>query len=179
MKNREPFGICICGLNGSGKTTLGRMLAEKLQFRAMDVEDYTFPAGEAMPYSVTRSREEVVRLLYADMIRDPQFVFSAVNGDMGEDIVSHYRLVIYLHAPLEIRLDRVKKRAADRFGERILSGGDLYEREQAFFDFVAGRTPEKVERWLDTISCAVLRLDATESLKVNVEKICAYIQNHM
>ena len=179
MERGKPFGICICGLNGSGKTTLGRMLAEKLQFRAMDVEEYTFPAGEATPYSAARSREEVVRLLCEDMAHEPRFVFSAVNGDMGDDMVSRYRLVVYLYAPLKIRLERVRKRASERFGERILAGGDLYEREQAFFDFVAERTPEKIEKWLGTLSCDVLCLDATESPEANAEKICAYIRDHM
>lgn len=33
-------GIIIFGANGSGKTTLGRELANILNFKHMDVEDY-------------------------------------------------------------------------------------------------------------------------------------------
>ena len=179
MKKGEPFGICICGLNGSGKTTLGRMLAERLQFRPMDIEDYYFPGVEDVPYSTARSREEVCCLLRTDMESDPRFVFSAVNGDMGDDITSRYRLVVYLYAPLESRLERVKKRACERFGTRVERGGDMYESEREFFDFVSKRTPERIEQWLETLCCDILRLDASDRLESNAERICVYIRDHM
>ena len=31
------IGIIVCGLNGAGKSTLGRALAEKLQYRFIDI----------------------------------------------------------------------------------------------------------------------------------------------
>ena len=176
MSKHEANGICICGLNGSGKTTLGRLLAERLEYQRMDVEDYYFPDGEAIPYSTARSREEVCKRLRTDMEKHPQFVFSAVNGDMGEDVTSHYRLVVYLYVPLKIRAGRIRKRAFERFGARVEPGGDMYEQEQEFFAFAVHRTPEKIERWLETLSCDILRLDGTARPEVNVEKICAFLQ---
>ena len=171
---REPFGILICGLNGCGKTTIGRKLAEKLGFYPMDVENYYFrPEDEC--YSEPRSREEVLRLLLQDMERHPQFVLSAVKGDLGEEIVRKYHLVIYLTAPWEVRGERIQRRSYDRFGIRVEQGGDLYEQEQAFLRFAKGRTDVHIEKWLETLTCPVLRLDATRPIDEILQQICCYI----
>lgn len=38
----------------------------------------------------------------------------------------------------EIRIQRVKSRSFQKFGKRILLGGDLYEKEKQFFDIYTG-----------------------------------------
>ena len=38
--------------------------------------------------------------------------------------------------PLDIRMERVQQRAFDKFGSRVLEGGDMYEQEQKLFEFV-------------------------------------------
>ncbi|MBQ4044134.1 MAG: AAA family ATPase, partial [Clostridia bacterium] len=127
-------GILICGPNGSGKSTLGRALAGALGYRLMDTEDYYFPDPEAA-YTVSRTRDEVRTLLLADMDRYAGFVMVSVNGDWGEEINTRYDLVVWLSAPSDLRLTRVRQRTLDRFGERALPGGDLYEQEEAFHAF--------------------------------------------
>ena len=163
-------GICVCGLNGSGKTTLAGALAKELNFKHMDVEQYYFTSTDN-PYASSRTREEVERLLLEDIKRNPCFVFSAVNGDMTLGINENYSLVIYLDVPLDIRMKRIRQRAIDKFGNRVLSGGDMYEQEEKFFAFAEKRTPEKIEKWLKTLSCKVIRLDGTKPIPENVEVI--------
>ena len=175
MEYGPLFGICICGLNGSGKTALGKKLADALQFFCMDVEDYYFPDA-CMPYSSPRPHEDVRKRLLADIQAHPRFVFSAVCGSMGEEIVSRYRLVVYLDTPRDVRTARVWKRTYDQFGDRMLPGGDLYEQEQSFLEFVERRTPDRIEAWLETLSCRVLRLDGREPLDINTERILSYMQ---
>lgn len=153
-----PKGIAICGANGSGKTTLGRELAKILGFWHVDAEDYSFMESE-IPFANARTQEEVRRLILGDIRKYGDFVFTAVNGDMGEEINAMYRCVVYLFAPREVRLARVKRRSFERFGERVLAGGDMYEREQGFFDFVASRSMDKVEGWLGTVKCPVIEAD--------------------
>ena len=170
MESSEGFGICLCGLNGSGKTTLGRELAKVLGFRHLDAEDYFFLPAE-IPYSCPRPREEALTLLLADMRKTPRFVLSVVQGDMGEAITSMYRLVVYLDVPRGERMARVKRRAMNLFGDRMLPGGDLYDQEQAFLRFVAGRSADGIETWLQTLSCGILRLNGAESIDSNIERI--------
>lgn len=164
------YGICICGLNGSGKTTLADALAKKLGYKHMDAEDYYFTSSDD-PYAFARTRTEAEQLLLADIKRHPRFVFSAVNGDMSAEINSYYSLVVYLDAPSDIRMERIRKRSADKFGDRILPGGDMYEREERFFEHARNKTPDRIEAWLDTLCCKVLRLDGTASVCDNVKRI--------
>ena len=154
-----PHGIAIVGLNGSGKTTLGRALAERLGYFRIDVEDYYFPAEGA--FNEARSRDEVEQLMLEDIEKNGNFVLSSVCADFAS-IEKYYCLIVYLEAPKEMRLDRIRKRSIDRFGERVLPSGDLYESEENFFAFAANRTPEKIENWLQKCTCPVLRIDSTK-----------------
>ncbi|MBQ7336600.1 MAG: AAA family ATPase [Clostridia bacterium] len=163
-------GICVCGLNGSGKTTLAGALAKELNFKHMDIEQYYFTSTDH-PYSSSRTREEVERFLLDDIKKNPCFVFSAVNGDMTPGINEKYALVVYLDVSLDMRMKRIRQRAIDKFGDRVLPGGDMYEQEEKFFAYAEKRTPEKIENWLKTLSCKVIRLDGIKPIQENVEVI--------
>ena len=111
------------------------------------------------------------QLLLKDMQTYNRFVFSAVNGDMGEEINAMYRCAIYLSAPLALRLERIGQRSYDKFGKRVQPSGDMYEQEQQFFDFAATRSMEKTERWLRMLSCPVIKADGTKEISENVKWI--------
>ncbi len=163
-------GICVCGLNGSGKTTLAEALATELNFKHMDIEHYYFTSADN-PYASSRTREEVERLLLEDIKQNPCFVFSAVNGNMTPEINACYGLVIYLDVPLNVRMKRIRQRAIDKFGDRVLLGGDMYEQEEKFFAYAEKRSPDKIENWLKTLSCSVICLDGTKPIQQNVEDL--------
>lgn len=167
-------GIAIVGGNGSGKTTLGKLLAETLGYTHMDVEDYYFK-DSSVPYANPRTKEEVQELLLSDMNTHGNFVFSSVGGDMGAEVNAKYDLILYIQAPLDIRLERVKRRAFEQFGDRVSQGGDMYEQEQSFFDFVAARTPDRIDAWIKTMECPVLCVDGCKSIAENVRLITKYI----
>ncbi len=50
-----------------------------------------------------------------------------------------------IEAPRDLRLHRVRERSFRRFGARMLTDGDLYEQEEAFFRFVASRDETLIE----------------------------------
>lgn len=64
----KPHGIIVFGANGSGKSTLGRELANILNFKYMDIEDYYFEKSK-IPYTIERSHEECLNLMLADIKR--------------------------------------------------------------------------------------------------------------
>lgn len=163
-------GIAIVGGNGSGKTTLGKALAKEIGYKHMDVEDYYFKPSD-IPYSNSRTREEVKELLQLDMKKYKKFILSSVNCDYGNEINNYYNCVIYIHVPLDIRMNRVKQRSFEQFGNRILKGGDMYEQEQEFFQYVASRTLDKTNVWLQSITCPVIHIDGTESIESNIKRI--------
>ncbi|MBQ3228275.1 MAG: AAA family ATPase [Clostridia bacterium] len=168
-----PKGIAIVGLNGSGKTTLGRGLAERLGYYRMDVEDYYFPKSD-VPYAVARTREEVERLMLADIKEHGDFVLSAVCADFAA-IEPFYELIVYLEAPKEERMERIRQRSVDKFGSRVLPGGDMYEQEENFFAFAAKRTPDKIEKWIKTVACPVLRIDSRKPTEELVRCVICFL----
>ena len=170
------IGIQICGLNGCGKSTLGRALAKKLGFHFIDNENLYFSRNsENEAYTATKSRDEVERLLINEVHAHGNFVFSAVKGDYGKEIIPFYQYVVLIEVSKEIRMQRVRNRSFQKFGDRMLAGGDLYEQEEAFFRMVESRTEEYVENWVNTLNCTVIRIDGTQPVEKNIAWIVAQL----
>ena len=165
-------GIQICGLNGCGKSTLGKALADKIGFHFIDNETLYFARSQTNePYTNPRSQEEVEKLLINEVSEHPDFVFSAVRGNYGKEIVQMYNFVVVIEAPEEIRSQRVRNRSFQKFGSRMLLGGDLHAREEAFFQMAASRQNDYVENWLRSVKCPIIRVDGTKPIEENIEYI--------
>jgi 2,3-bisphosphoglycerate-dependent phosphoglycerate mutase len=171
----DPRGILVCGLNGAGKTTLARELAQLLGYKHMDIEDYYFLPSD-IPYTRSRSHEECISLMLADIEKHPNFVLSAVIGDFGEEVIKRFDLTIIACAPLDVRLARVLKRDFSRFGNRVLEGGDLYEQQLAFRGKVAARPADYTEQWAKKLSCPVIHIDSTGDVYDIAKEIDDYIR---
>jgi len=166
----EPYGIIVFGANGSGKSTLARELANVLGFKHIDIEDYAFEESE-IPYSKPRPRGKCISLMLADAEKYGKFVFSTCTGDWGDIIPKYYRLAVFVTAPYDLRMERVRKRTHDKHRERICKGGDMYKQTQKFFDFVATRPMSKIEQWAETLSCPVVHVDGTIDWRINAAMI--------
>lgn len=165
-------GIIICGLNGCGKSTLGKELAEKTGFYFIDNEYLFFSRSEPdQPYTNPRTREEAEILFEKEVIEHDNFIFAAVTGDYGKNILNLYQYAVIIDVPKEIRSKRVRNRSFQKFGNRMLSGGDLYEQEENFFKFIENRPEDHVENWIKTLKCPVIRIDGTRPIEENVSLI--------
>jgi len=169
-------GIIVFGANGSGKTTLGRELARILNFKHIDHEDYCFIKSE-IPYTESRSNDECLKLILADIEEYGSFVISACIGDFGEKITSMYKLGVHLSAPLEFRMERIKQREYSKFGNRVRDGGDMYEQTLKFHDFVVLRPLSKIDQWAETLTCPVICIDGTIDWHENTENIAKHYYN--
>ena len=170
-------GIMICGMNGSGKSTLGKALAERINFRFIDNENLYFQRSASNePYGAGRSKEEVIRLLMEEVRQYPDFVFVAVKGDYGHDILPLYNYIVMVEVPRDIRLERVRNRSFMKFGERMLPGGDLYEKEEQWFKLVESRPETYAEEWLKSMDCPVIRVDGTKPVEENIDYILGQIK---
>lgn len=170
-----PGGILVFGANGSGKSTLGRELAHVLRYKYMDIEDYYFVKSE-IPYSVARSREECLALMLADIEKYNAFILSAVTGNFGKEINAMYECAVFMSAPLEIRLERISQRSRKQHGERVCEGGDMFDQQNGFYDFVASRSLSATENWAETLLCPVIRVDGTKPVYENAEWIVSQYQ---
>ena len=164
--------ILICGLNGAGKSTLGKRLAEKLRYKFKDMEDYYFPGNDSeYPYESARTRAEVSNLLLEDMKKYDNFVLASVKGDYGDEVMSMFTCTVLISVPKDIRMKRVIDRSFQKFGNRMLSDGDLYEKEKNFFDMVRQRSEWEIENWLRTIHVPIIQVDGTKPVDSNIAEI--------
>ncbi len=178
MEHCMGIGIIVCGLNGSGKSTLGKALAEKLDFHFLDNEDLYFP--KTTPnyiYSSPRTREEVEKLLFSEIKAHENFVFASVKGDYGEHIYPFFQYAVLIDVAKDIRIQRVRNRSFQKFGSRMLRGGDLYEQEGKFFELVKSRPENTVEEWIQSLKCPIIRIDGTKPVEENVAFIIEQLQN--
>lgn len=165
-------GIIVCGLNGSGKSTLGKKLAENLGFHFIDNEELFFSKTDSQYiYANPRPRKEVEKLLLEEVKTHENFVFAAVKGDYGEKILPFFQYAVLIDVPKNIRIQRVRNRSFQKFGNRMLTGGDLYEQEEKFFDIVESRPENIVEEWIQSLKCPIIRIDGTKPIKENVDYI--------
>lgn len=188
------MGIAIFGLNGAGKSTLTHALAKELNYYEMDVEDYYFPeqkesrkkalenaeivdtgSPEEVPYSNSRSKEDVQTALLEDVKAHPDFILAGVNMNWCEEILSRIEFAFWVKAPLEKRLERIQHREEKRFGARALTGGDMYEQQKEFRKAVAGREEKSLEECIQKLFCPVVVLDGTLPVECNMQKIKEYI----
>lgn len=171
------IGIIVCGLNGSGKSTFGKALSEKLGLHFIDAETLFFPEADARQiYTAPRSREEAERLLMQEVKAHESFVLASVKGNYGEWILTSYHYAVLINAPKDIRLQRVRNRSFQKFGNRMLPGGDLYGQEKAFFDMVSSRTERYVEEWAQSLDCPIIRVDGTRPIEKNLAFVIEQIQ---
>lgn len=166
------MGILICGLNGTGKSTLGRALADRIGYGFIDNEDLYFPKTDpTYAFSCPRSRKEVIRLLEDRISDDSRFIFAAVKGDYGDKFVASLEYIVLIEAPKRIRSQRVRDRSYQKFGERMLPGGDLYEKESRWFSLTDSREDSYVTDWLKEVDCPVILIDGTMPAEKNVDHI--------
>lgn len=166
-------GIIVMGLNGSGKSTISRELADLLNYKRMDVEDYYFLDSD-IPYTNSRTHEEVKQLMLDDIRIYYNYVLSSVGCNWGSEIVATFKMAVLLHAPLEVRLERINHRELTRFGNRVLEGGDMYESQKRFHDMVASRSAEDIKKQAYSLNCPVLEIDST----LPVKEILGLIYSH-
>jgi len=159
--------IHILGASGSGTSTLGTALARRLGVRHTDADSlYWVPTDP--PYTTPRPAEDRQALLLRTLPASGHWVFSGAATKWAAPLEPHYDLVVFLRLDPEVRMARLRRREAARFGARILPGGDMAAINDGFIAWAdsydtAGTLRHGLvthEAWLADQPAPVLRLDS-------------------
>ncbi len=110
------------GASGAGITTLGRALADALAIPHHETDDYYW-CPTAPPYREKRSVADRLRLMEELFLGRLDWVLSGSLESWGDSIVPLLDLVVFLSAPVEVRLMRLRDREARHFGADAVSPG--------------------------------------------------------
>ncbi len=170
-------GIMIIGPSGSGKSTLGKRLAEVLNYPFFDVDDYIWRFDTPELYTVMYSHQEKITRLQNAIAPYQNFVMAGSMSSFHKAFDSSFGMMVFLYVAPQIRIERLKKRAVQRFGERVIEGGDMYNSNLKFLEdnskYETDGSPNMKEQkeWMGSLSCIKMELDGSESVDKNAKSI--------
>lgn len=173
--------IHITGASGSGTSTLGAALAARLDVPHFDTDDFFWVPSDP-PYQVKRPIEERLSLMHAALRPRRSWTLSGSVDAWGSSLAAYFDRVVFLIAPTEIRLARLKARELARFGAASLApGGAMHDNHEEFLIWAAaydagthaGRSLPRHLAWLERLPCPVLRFSGLEPVDALVEKTLA------
>lgn len=174
--------IHIFGASGSGTTTLAKAISKQFGFHFIDTDDAIWEKTDP-PFSKRKSRAKSREYVEKQLDRHEHSVISGAFVGWGDCFKERVDLFVYLHLPLPVRLERIQKREYNRFGSRILPGGDLYQQHTDFLDWVsqyeqAGkdvRGQKQHEAWLEDVSVPVIRITDVLTIEELLKIVSPYI----
>ncbi|WP_161496504.1 GrpB family protein [Clostridium thermosuccinogenes] len=174
----DPKVIHILGASGSGTTTLGKAISEKYGFKHLDTDDFYWLPTDPK-YTSKREPSERQRLLAEAIEKAERCVISGSLCSWGDMFIPKFELVILVETPTEVRIERLKQREFNHFGDRILPGGDMYQNHIEFLEWAARYDTAGVEQrsralhaeWLKKVNCPVILVDGTKPVSEILKKV--------
>lgn len=174
----DPKIVHILGASGSGTTTLGKAISEKYSFKHLDTDDFFWLPTDPK-YTTKREPSERQRLLSEAIAKAERCVISGSLCGWGDIFIPKFELVILVETPPEVRIERLKQREYNHFGDRILPGGDMYENHIEFLDWATKYDTAGIEQrsrvlhteWLKKINCPIIIVDGTKPINEILKRL--------
>jgi shikimate kinase len=169
--------VALVGMMGAGKTSIGKRLAARLEvpFRDAD-EEIESAAGMSVSEIFARFGEPYFRdgerRVIARLLGEPSFVLATGGGAYMDEttraLMAETCFTIWLRAPVDLLLGRVKKRQGANQTRPLLANGDM---RATLEKLLAAREP--------VYALADMILDtADEPHAVQLDKIVAALTAH-
>lgn len=129
------------------------------------------------PYTQMYTREEKISRLNTDIAPYEHFVMAGSMSSFHYAFDDMFKMMVFLYVEPDIRIQRVHKRAIERFGRRVLEGGDMYESHMKFLkdnrSYEEDGSPNMREQkeWMTNMSCVKIELDGATDLESNADII--------
>lgn len=157
--------IHIMGASGSGVTTLGQKLSDTLHIPYFDSDDYFWVKTEP-PFTTRREPEERNQLIASDLKVHQNWIFGGSVINWAPHWVDSFDLVVFLWVNPETRIERLKQREYERYGEVIFKDPARNAQYLEFIEWAKGYDREETtgrslkthESWLKKVKCPILEL---------------------
>jgi adenylate kinase family enzyme len=178
LRNSADHRVHLFGAAGSGTTTLGAALAQTLGVPHLDTDSYYWQQNDP-PFTVKNEPAERVRLIEQDLAGAGSWVLSGSLCSWGDVMLRHFTLAAFLYLDPAERMARLADRERQRYGERILPGGDMHRQSRDFLRWARSydtavapvRSFDLHETWMARLPCPVLRLDSRQSVAMLVDRV--------
>ncbi len=166
------------GASGSGTTTLAKELSEVTEFQHLDVDDYywkpTNPPFEEKVEMAVRAEN-----LKHDFEKYNDVIVSGSLVSWGNYWQTAFDLVVFVTLDKEIRLQRLKQREIERYGDQLENDPEIKQKSQAFLDWATrydnlkftGRSIKIHRDWLASVKTTVIEVDSEDSVEFNTFKV--------
>lgn len=168
--------ILIFGASGSGTTTLANEIAKWTKFQHLDTDDYywkkTYP-----PYQEKVPLSERNKNLKTDFKKFNNVVVSGSLVSWGAEWQTLFDLAVFIRLENIERMERLKKREVERYGEKLFTNSEIKQNSKAFLEYAnqyenpnfKGRSFKIHDDWIKMLDCKVLRVDGGIALNNNLE----------
>ncbi|WP_448702501.1 AAA family ATPase [Mucilaginibacter sp. AW1-3] len=176
--------IHIFGASGSGVTTLGRHLSQQLQYPYFDNDEFFWEKSDP-PFTIRRDPELRNQMLRNGIAGLDNYVVGGSMVSWGDEWLSAFDLAVFLLVPPNIRLDRLKKREYERYGDVIYNDPERYQQYLDFLNWAASYDdPESQRRsigvhnqWMKGLTCKVIRIEGDTSVDERTMLILKAVDN--
>jgi adenylate kinase family enzyme len=173
--------IHVMGASGSGTTSLGSALSQVLDIPHVDSDDIFWMRTDP-PYTTPRIMGERVAMLLDRAPTDGAWTLSGSALKWGAVVEPFYDLIVFLRLDPAVRMQRIRRREVERYGDRIAPGGDMAVKSGEFLEWAESYDTAGPERrslvaheaWLEGQKAPILRLDSIRS----VEELLAEVLRH-
>lgn len=176
--------ILVFGASGSGTSTLSNALAFELDCKHLDSDDYYWAKTE-IPFSQKLPLSERQANLRRDFEANPDVI---VSGSLAKwDIYwnTAFDLGIFLLLPQAIRMERLRKREYERYGDALEHNQELKAQSHAFLQWAeqyedpdfTGRNIAQHRKWITTLDCEIIEIIGDLTNKERIQVVIKHIKS--
>lgn len=175
-KDYLSMKILIFGASGSGTTTLGKEIEKRSDFKHLDADDYYWKKTNP-PYQIKIPLVERNEKLKIDFEKFENVIISGSVVSWGKEWETAFDLAVFIRLENTERMERLKKRETDRYGEKLLTDNKIRQNSNAFLEWANqyeapkfnGRSLEIHSNWMEMLDCKVLSLNGANELSDKVK----------
>lgn len=164
--------LLITGAAGSGTSTLGKLLASLLGHEFQDADDiYWLPTTP--PFQHKRPYAERHEIMDGVLSNARGIVVAGSVMSWGREIENAFDAIVFLTAPTQVRLERIKQRDIQRFG--VVDSEFLDWAAQYDSGMMPGRSLARHNSWLADRTCPVLPLESIQEPETLAQEVCEWL----